>query len=63
MIKQKMMELGLPEQMWDMYLTAESAEVGMPPEPLVNGHKPSTGTPYVFEEMDGAPEQQGEAYC
>ncbi|XP_054593962.1 germ cell-specific gene 1-like protein [Nothobranchius furzeri] len=63
MIKQKMMELGLPEQMWDMYLTADSAEVGMPPEPLVNGHKPSTGAPYVFEEMDSAPEQQGEAYC
>ncbi|XP_015241397.1 PREDICTED: germ cell-specific gene 1-like protein [Cyprinodon variegatus] len=63
MIKQKMVELGLPEQMWDMYLTAVPGEAEVPPEPLVNGHKPSTGTPYVFEEMDQPPEQQVEAYC
>ena len=59
MIKQKMMELDLPEQMWDMYLTADAeAQLELP----VNGHKPSTGTAYVVE-MDNAPEQQGEAYC
>ncbi|XP_017284000.1 germ cell-specific gene 1-like protein [Kryptolebias marmoratus] len=63
MIKQKMMELGLPEQMWDVYLTAEPADAEIPSEPLVNGHKPSTGAPCVFEEVDGVPEQQGEAYC
>ncbi|MEQ2244281.1 hypothetical protein ILYODFUR_015441, partial [Ilyodon furcidens] len=62
MIKQKMMELGLPEQMWDMYLTAVPADVEIPPEQLVNGHKPSTRTQYVFEEMDHPPEQV-EAYC
>ncbi|KAM4535384.1 germ cell-specific gene 1-like protein [Fundulus diaphanus] len=63
MIKQKMMELGLPEQMWDMYVTAVPADVETLPEPLENGHKPSTGTPYVFEEMAHQPEQQVEAYC
>ncbi len=59
MIKQKMMELDIPEQMWDMYLTAD---VEAQPELPVNGQKPSTGTTYVVE-MDNAPEQQGEAYC
>lgn len=60
MIKQKMMELDLPEQMWDMYLTAvpTDAEAQLP----VNGHKPSSGTTYAVE-MDRVPEQQGEAYC
>lgn len=62
MIKQKMMELGLPEHMWDLYGTAVPVDVEIPPEPLVNGHKPSTGTPCVFEEMDH-PSEQVEAYC
>lgn len=62
MIKQKMMELDLPEQMWDMYLTAVPADAEAQLELPVNGHKPSTGTTYVVE-MDDVPEQQGEAYC
>lgn len=62
MIKQKMMELDLPEQMWDMYLTAVPADAEAQLELPVNGHKPSTGTTYAVE-MDNAPEQQGEAYC
>lgn len=62
MIKQKMMELDLPEQMWDMYLTAVPADTEAQLELPVNGHKPSTGTTYVVE-MDSVPEQQGEAYC
>ncbi|XP_005815150.1 germ cell-specific gene 1-like protein [Xiphophorus maculatus] len=63
LIKQKMMELGLPEQVWNMYLTAAPADLEVLPEPLVNGHKPSTGAPYVFEEVEHPPEQQVEAYC
>lgn len=62
MIKQKMMDLDLPEQMWDMYLTAVPADAEAPIELPVNGHKPSTGTAYVVE-MDNGPEPQGEAYC
>lgn len=62
MIKQKMMELDLPEQMWDMYLTAVPADAEAQLELPVNGHKPSSGTTYVVE-MDSVPEQQGEAYC
>ncbi|KAF0033244.1 hypothetical protein F2P81_015534 [Scophthalmus maximus] len=62
LIKQKMMELDLPEQMWDMYLTAVPADAEAPLELPVNGLKPSTGTTYVVE-MDGVPEQQGEVYC
>lgn len=62
MIKQKMMEMALPEQMWDMYLTAVPADTEAPLELPVNGHKPSTGTTYVVE-TDTVPEQQGEAYC
>lgn len=61
-IKQKMMELDLPEQMWDMYLTAVPADAEAPLELLVNGHKPPSGATYVIE-MDGVPDQQGEAYC
>lgn len=62
MIKQKMMELDLPEQMWDMYLTAVPADGEAQLELPANGHKPSTGTTYVVE-MDSVPEPQGEAYC
>ena len=62
MIKQKMMELDLPEQMWDMYLTAVPADGEAQLELPANGHKPSTGTTYVVE-MDNVPEPQGEAYC
>lgn len=61
MIKQKLMEMDLPEQMWDLYLTAPPTEAELPPPPA-NGHKPPTGAAYVVE-MDEAPEQQGEAYC
>lgn len=59
MIKQKLMELDLPEQVWDLYLTAPPTEAQPPP---ANGHKPGTGTAYVVE-MDEASEQQGEEYC
>lgn len=62
MIKQKMMELDHPEQMWDMYLTAGPADAEAPLELPANGHKPSTGATYVVE-MDSASEPQGEAYC
>lgn len=62
MIKQKMIELDLPEQMWDMYLTAGPADAEAQLELPVNGHKPSTGTTYAVE-MDNVPEPQGEAYC
>ena len=59
MIKQKLIEQDLPDQMWDLYLTAEAeAQLGLP----VNGHKPSTGTTYVVE-TDNEPEPQVEAYC
>lgn len=61
MIKQ-MMELDLPEQMWDMYLTAVPADAEAQIELPVNGHKPSSGTTYAAE-MDNIPEPQGEAYC
>ncbi|XP_041830099.1 germ cell-specific gene 1-like protein [Melanotaenia boesemani] len=61
-IKQKMIDLDLPDQMWDMYLTAVPADPDTPPELLVNGHKPSTGSPYVVE-MDDEPDQHIEAYC
>lgn len=61
MVKQKLMELDLPEQMWDMYLTVP-ADTEAPLELPVNGHKPSTGTTYVVE-MGSVPEPQGEAYC
>ncbi|CAG5931343.1 unnamed protein product [Menidia menidia] len=56
MISQQMLELGLPDQMWDMYLTST------PPELPVNGQKPPTGSPYELETDSGA-EQQVEAYC
>ena len=62
-IKQKLLEMDLPEQMWDMYLTAVPARG--PPSPLdlpVNGHKPSTGAAYVMG-LDSMTEPQGEAYC
>lgn len=53
------MELELPDQMWDMYLTAVAET---PPELLINGHKPTTGEPYEDEEEREA-EPHGEAYC
>ncbi|KAF6716810.1 Germ cell-specific gene 1-like protein [Oryzias melastigma] len=59
MVKEKMMELELPDQMWDMYLTAVAET---PPELLINGHKPTTGEPYEDEEEREA-EPHGEAYC
>ncbi|CAJ1075906.1 germ cell-specific gene 1-like protein [Xyrichtys novacula] len=63
MIKQKMMELDLPDQVWDMYLTSDPADPeAPPPDPPANGLKPSTGTTYEVELEDGA-ETQGEAYC
>ncbi|XP_072225069.1 germ cell-specific gene 1-like protein [Leuresthes tenuis] len=62
LIKQKMIDLDLPDQMWHMYLTSVPADTEILPELPVNGHKPSTGTPYVVE-MDNVPEQQVEAYC
>lgn len=62
MIKQKMIDMDLPDQMWDMYLTAVPSDPETPPELPANGHKPSTGATYVVE-MDNVPEQQGEAYC
>ena len=62
LIKQKMMELDLPEQMWDMYLTAVPADTEVPLQLPINGLKPPTGTTYVME-MDSVPVQQGEAYC
>lgn len=58
-----MIELNIPEQMWDMYLTAAPAYTEAPPELPVNGNKPSTGTTAYEVETDNAPEQQGEAYC
>ncbi|XP_061568563.1 germ cell-specific gene 1-like protein [Cololabis saira] len=61
MIKEKMMELDLPEQMWDMYLTASPADQGVPGLPPANGLKPSTGAAYVVE-VDSMTEQR-EAYC
>lgn len=61
MIKQKMLELDLPEQMWDMYLTAVPAEAQTQMELPVNGHKPSSGTSYAVEMNQEEP--QGEAYC
>lgn len=62
MIKQNMMEMDVPEQMWDMYLTAVPVDAETPLELPANGHKPSTGTAYEVE-MDNVPDQQGEAYC
>lgn len=62
MVKQKLMELDLPEQMWDMYLTAVPADAETPLELPANGHKPSTGATFVVE-VDNVQEQQGEAYC
>ncbi|CAI5676367.1 germ cell-specific gene 1-like protein [Oreochromis niloticus] len=62
MIKQNMMEMNVPEQMWDMYLTTVPVDAEAPLELPVNGHKPSTGTAYEVE-MDNVPEPQGEAYC
>lgn len=68
MIQQKLMELDLPvlpdlrdlpEQVWDLYLTAPPTEAELPPP--ANGHKPPTGTYMV--EVDEASDQQGEAYC
>ncbi|CAK6968879.1 germ cell-specific gene 1-like protein [Scomber scombrus] len=63
LVKQKMIELNIPEQMWDMYLTAAPAYTEAPPELPVNGNKPSTGTTTYEVETDSAPEQQGEVYC
>ncbi|XP_013889511.1 germ cell-specific gene 1-like protein [Austrofundulus limnaeus] len=60
LIKQKMVELGLPEHMWDMYVSSEPAQAEIPSEPLVNGHKPPTGTPCVFQDVEP---EHGEAYC
>lgn len=62
MIKQNMMEMNVPEQMWDMYLTTVPVDAEAPLELPVNGHKPSTGTVYEVE-TDNVPEPQGEAYC
>ncbi|CAB1342072.1 unnamed protein product [Coregonus sp. 'balchen'] len=64
-IKQKLLEMDLPEQMWDMYLTAVPAGGGGNAGPLdlpVNGHKPSTGAAYVVG-LDSMTEPHGEAYC
>lgn len=67
LVKQKLMELDLPEQVWDLYLTAPPTEA-QPPPPPANGHKPPTGAAYVVEmdevdEVDEVSQQQGEAYC
>ncbi|XP_021414015.1 germ cell-specific gene 1-like protein [Oncorhynchus mykiss] len=64
-IKQKLLEMDLPEQMWDMYLTAVPARGEGNAGPLdlpVNGQKPSTGAAYVMG-LDSMTEPQGEAYC
>lgn len=60
LIKQKMMEKDLPDQMWDMYLTAVPVDVEARPELPVNGHKPSTGDPYLVEMAE--PHGRG-VYC
>lgn len=64
-IKQRLLEMDLPEQMWDMYVTAVPASregnaghLDLP----VNGHNPSTGAAYVVG-LDSMTEPQGEAYC
>lgn len=62
LIKQKMMELDLPDQVWDMYLTSDPTDPEAPPDPPANGLKPSTGTSFEVELEDEA-ETQGEAYC
>ncbi|KAK2833010.1 hypothetical protein Q5P01_016899 [Channa striata] len=62
LIKQKIMDLDHPEQMWDMYLTTVPADAEAPLELPANGHKPSTGTTYMVE-IDSVLEPQGEASC
>ncbi|XP_046893704.1 germ cell-specific gene 1-like protein [Hypomesus transpacificus] len=69
-IKQKLLELDLPEQMWDMYLTAvpagTEAHLDLPDTVPVNGRKPPSGTKYMVG-LDNVPDlylgRQGEEYC
>ena len=66
-IKQKLLELDLPEQMWDMYLTAvpagTEAHLDLPDTVPVNGRKPPSGTKYMVG-LDNVPDlylgRQGE---
>ncbi|XP_057717334.1 germ cell-specific gene 1-like protein isoform X1 [Corythoichthys intestinalis] len=57
LVKQKLLELDLPDHVW--YMTADAEA---PPELPLNGHKPSTGTAFALE-VDHVAESQGEAYC
>ena len=62
-IKQKLLDLELPDNMWDVYLTPGPADhSGVEPARAVNGHKPASGEGVA---VDGAAvaDQQGEAYC
>lgn len=68
LVQQKLMELELLEQVWDLYLTPPPNEAE---PPSANGHEPPTGTVYVvemdeveeMEEMEEPSQQQREEYC
>lgn len=60
LVQQQLLQLDVPQQVWDLYLAAPPT-AAEPPAPPANGHKPPTGA-YVVE-MDEASEQHGEDYC
>ena len=57
-IKQKLLDLELPDNMWDVYLTP----AGHPGVEPVNGHKPASGEGVGADEATVA-DRHGEAYC
>ena len=62
-IKQKLLDLELPDNMWDVYLTpGPPGQPGAEAAPPVNGHKPASGKGVA---ADGAAmaDRQGEEYC
>ncbi|CAL8271233.1 unnamed protein product [Lota lota] len=61
-IKQKLLELDLLDNMWDVYLTTGPGHSRVEPTPPINGHKPASGEGIAVDGVAIA-DHHGEAYC
>ena len=60
-IKQKLLELDSPEQVWDMYISSVPSTTEELLDLSGNGRKLSNAS--VFLDLNDLPDSQGEEYC
>lgn len=60
-IKQKLLELDAPEQVWDMYISSVPSTAEELLDLSSNGRKLSNTS--IFLDLNDLPGQQGEEYC